>query len=119
MDFNKLYWHDAIIKNIELDRKNPGLNDTISLEIEWPNNQISKIIFTDVYFVKMNLNFGIMAPEAIYSAFVIEKEDDDITNFYIKWKGLMDDITIKCYVINTLSTGSEIKILAKNFEEIK
>lgn len=118
MDFNEFYWHDAIIKNIEIDRKNPGLDDTVSFEIEWPNSQISKIIFKDVYFLKMNLNFGIMTPETISSAFVIDN-DVDITDFYIKWKGLMDDVTIKCYIINTLSTGSEIKILAQNFEELR
>lgn len=45
MNFNDYSWHDAIIKNILIDRKNPGKEDTISYEIQWPNNSISQIPF--------------------------------------------------------------------------
>ncbi len=119
MNFNELNWHDAVIDNIELDRKNPGSNDVILFDIKWPTGQTSKIVFEDVYFAKMNLNFGVVAPESILSAFVSEKDDIDLINFYSKWKGLMDDVELTCYIINTASTGSEIKILAKRFKEIK
>ena len=39
MNFNEYYWHDAIIKNIQIERNNPGVKDTILLEIEWPENK--------------------------------------------------------------------------------
>ncbi len=118
MDFNSLEWHDAIITNIELDRRNPGMNDTVVFDITWPNEQKSPLIFEDVYSVKMTLNFGIVAPETILSA-VAEDECPDLEDFYSKWKGLMDNVRLMCYTIMTNSTGGKIKILAKGFRVSK
>lgn len=33
MKFDELYWHDSIIKKIEIDRSNPGVSDTIRTEV--------------------------------------------------------------------------------------
>jgi len=50
MDFNDFYWHDAVIKQVLIDRSNPGNEDTIAFEIEWPENRgRSTFIFEDVY----------------------------------------------------------------------
>lgn len=38
-NFNDFYWHDAVITNIEIDRHNPGKEDTIAFAIEWPEGQ--------------------------------------------------------------------------------
>ena len=50
-NFNDYLWHDAIIKNIFIDRKNPGYKDTIAFEIFWtyPNEKFNQIVFEDVY----------------------------------------------------------------------
>ena len=117
MEFNDYYWHDSVIKKIEIDREESRERDTISFHIEWYNNENSKLIFKDVYQAKLNMNFGIRGIESIYSAFVSE-DDPDLAKFYKIWKGLMDDVKLNCYIIETASTGSKLKIIAKGFEMI-
>jgi len=120
MNFNEYYWHDAVIKNVQIDRTNPGVNDTILLEIEWPKNKNkSNFIFEDVYWACLNLNFGVVCDETILSAELIDGEDADVDNFYIKWKGAMNDVKLNVYKIELNSTGGFLKILAKNFREDK
>jgi hypothetical protein len=115
MNFNDFYWHDSVIKNIAIDRNNPGIVDTIYFDIYLTEGGTIDLIFEEVYWAKMTLNFGIVAEESILSAFVSGKDDKDLTYFYSKWKGLMDDVKLDCYVINLNSTGGEIKILSKGF----
>jgi len=115
MEFNKLYWHDSVIKKIEIDRNNPGENDSISFEIEWYDTGISKILFEDVYWLRMDMNFGIIAEETIYEAYIAPNDDIDILRFNEKWKGILKEV-LPCFVIKTASTGSEIKIIAKRFK---
>jgi hypothetical protein len=50
---------------------------------------------------------------------IAPSDDDDLLNFYKKWKGFFDHIELYCYVIKTSSTGSEIKILAEGVEMLK
>jgi hypothetical protein len=119
MNFNAFSWHDAVIRNIQIDRSNPGRQDTILFEIIWPEKRISKILFTDVYWSKMIMGFGIVAKETILSAVAIEDDEDkDLSEIRKKWKQYLDNIKLVCYVIKTASTGSEFKIIAKNFDEI-
>ncbi|MGV8094868.1 MAG: hypothetical protein AB2L24_23700 [Mangrovibacterium sp.] len=118
MNFNDYTWHDAIIKNILVDRMHPGKEDTISYEIVWPNNNTSQVIFQDVYWAKMILGFGVIAEECILEAFIAPKDDLDLVSFRGKWKGLVSD-NLFCYVIKTASTGSEMKIIAKRFKVIE
>lgn len=116
MNFNELYWHDSVINNIEINRNNPGKNDVIIFEIDWYDSGKSKLIFEDVYWARLDLNFGVVSSEYIDSAFVAENNDIDLGNFYKKWSKLNFDIKLNCYVIKTSSTGSEIKIIAKCFK---
>ena len=120
MNFNDYYWHDAVIKNIFIDRKNPGYEDTISFDIlwTWPNEKFNQIVFEDVYWSRMILGFGIIADECIFEAYEASNDDLDLINFLDKWKGIFD-VNLNCYVIKTSSTGSEIKILAKGFKVIE
>ena len=67
----------------------------------------------------MNLNFGIKAEETILCAEVLEDNNEDLANFYSKWKGLMDDIKLYTYRIELNSTGGIIKIIATGFKIIK
>ena len=114
------YWHDALVRSIQVDRSNPGDNDSILFEIEWPDeSQTVSFVFYKVYWANMNLNFGIKAEETILCVEVLEDNNEDLANFYSKWKGLMDDIKLYTYRIELNSTGGIIKIIATGFKIIK
>lgn len=119
MNFNELDWHDAVIRNIQIDRRDPGNNDTILFDIIWPNQDKNKIIFHDIYWTKMTLGFGIVAEECVAEAFIAEKDDQDLNLIYDRWSPLIGNIELTGYIIKTSSTGSEIKIIAKGFKLIK
>lgn len=116
MNFNDFYWHDAIIRNIHIDRNNPGIKDVIIFDIEW-EEEVKKTVFVfeEVYWASMSLNFGIVANEAIFSASELEENDQDLESLYSKWNGLIDNVKLKIYKFTLNSTGSEIKIIAKKF----
>jgi hypothetical protein len=114
MEFNMINWHDTVIKKITIDRNAPGYNDVINFEILWTDETVSNLIFSDVYQANMLLGFGVIADESIYSAFIAPESDTDFIAFLDKWKGItLPDL--HCYVINTNSTGSQMKIIAKSF----
>ncbi|HTM67631.1 MAG TPA: hypothetical protein VL093_14995 [Flavipsychrobacter sp.] len=118
MNFNEYNWHDSIIKNIQIDRSNPGKTDTILFEIQWrENDKKSVLVFEEVYWASFNLNFGIVCNETILNAALLDSNDEDLRQFYLKWKGRMDDITLNPYMIELNSTGGRIKIIAKSFSE--
>ncbi|GAB6010478.1 hypothetical protein [Dysgonomonas reticulitermitis] len=118
MNFNDFYWHDSIIKSIYIDRSNPGKKDEIQLEVELINEGVCILVFKDVYWSSLNLNFGIVAEESILNAKILEKNDVDLANFYSSWNGLMDNLDLKVFLIELNSTGSTIKIIAKDYELI-
>jgi len=116
MKFDDFYWHDAIIKNIIIDRTKPGEIDEIYFEIKWPNeSDIKTLVFENVYWANFNLNFGIISGENILNAMELNEDDGDLMKFYLKWKGAMDDVKLQAYKIILNSTGGEIKILAGKF----
>lgn len=120
MNFEDYYWHDAIIKNITINRNNPGVKDEILLEIVWPNNaERVNFIFENVYWAKLDLNFGIVADENIDQGRLLFGNDNDLSKFYSLWNGLMDDIKLNVYEIALSSTGGRIKIIAKGFRVCK
>lgn len=94
------------------------LKDIIRFDIEWPEkNGKTNFIFEDVYWTKINFNFGIVADETILSAIELEESDQDLQNLNAKWGEILKDVKLKVYQINFNSTGSEIKIIAKGFRE--
>ncbi len=111
--FNALEWHDAIIEKIIIDRKNPGKVDTIVFFIVWTDGTKSRLCFEDVYWADLNMNFGVVALESIYSAFSEWRECEQVKDLYKKWDGFIDDINLNYYEIQTNSTGSLIKIISK------
>jgi len=119
MKFNNHQWHDSSIKSIYIDRNNPGITDTVSFDIKWTNGKMTKLTFIDVYWVSFNLNFGIIAQESILTAKALEKNDQDLINFYKKWNGERNDIDLTPYLIKLNSTGGSIKIIAKDFKFTK
>ncbi len=117
MKFSDLSWHDAIVKTIDIDRSNPGIRDVIKLVVEWPDNdQTSVIVFSDVYWIVMNLNCGIVANESVLSAFELDADNDYENQLRADWRGLIDDIELKTYSIDFNSTGSSLVILARTFD---
>jgi len=115
MNFNDYNWHDAVIKNILINRNNPGILDEIIFDIEWLENEKINLVFEEVYWAAMNLNFGIVANETILNACVLDETDTDLINFYTKWKGMMNNVKLNSFEINLNSTGGKIKIIAKEF----
>jgi hypothetical protein len=111
--FNDLPWHDSILKSIHIDRGNPGIHDVITMVIEWNPGHKNSLIFKDVYFANMKLNFGVLAEESILDAGIIDDADEEFLAIKEKWKEFCSDI---CgYAIHTASTGSEIRIFAMSF----
>ncbi len=115
MNFNDYPWHDAVIKNIKIDRGNPGINDIIMFDIEWPDEKGRvTFIFEGVYLAEMKLNFGIVADETILSSIELDSNNHDL-GLYSKWKEVLNDIKLKTYKVELNSTGGEIIIIAKKF----
>ncbi len=120
MNFNDYCWHDAVIKNIKIDRGNPGINDIVIFDIEWPDEKgKATFVFEEVYWAELKLNFGIVADETILNSIEMDNNNQDLSNFYSKWNGAMNDVKLKTYKIELNSTGGEIKIIAKGFREDK
>lgn len=111
--FNDLEWHDAIIENIVIDRSNPGKKDQIEFFITWYDKTKSTICFNDVYWADLNMNFGVVALESIYSAFAENRECEQVKEYNQKTKGFFNNIDLNYYEIETNSTGSVMKIIAK------
>jgi hypothetical protein len=116
MNFKDFYWHDSVIKNITINRDNPGIKDEIKIEIVWDDNdERVNFVFEGVYWTRMDLNFGIVANENILQAYLLPSNDEDLINLYSSWKGFLDDIKLNVYEIELNSTGGRIKIIAKGF----
>nr|WP_295865440.1 hypothetical protein [uncultured Chitinophaga sp.] len=118
-DFANCYWHDSILESIFIDRRDPGNNDTIEMVVDWYDEPRSKIVFNGVCLFKAEMNFGINAKESIDIAYIAPADDPDLLFFYEKWKGAFDNVLLKCYIIKTSSTGSDIKILAESVEKVQ
>jgi hypothetical protein len=80
-------------------------------------NKKSFFVFEEVYWASFNLNFGIVCDETILNAVLLDSNDEDLNQFYLKWKGRMDDVKLNSYMIKLNSTGGWIKIIANGFSE--
>lgn len=117
MNFNDFYWHDSIIENISIQKKNGDSLDTISFDIHWPENGgTASFFFTEVYEIDLKLNGGLTQNETILEAHILDDLHQDVINFYSKWKGMLDGNILKMFVINLNASGGIIKIMAKEFE---
>jgi hypothetical protein len=115
MNFNDLFWHDATLLSIYIDRKNPGKKDIVQLEIEWPTETLSIIEFYDCYLFNVRMNFGVVASESILEAECIidSKEIHSIREEWLKMEITLENL--KCYRIITNSTNSIIDIFSMGF----
>ncbi|MCS3282505.1 hypothetical protein NXV73_07785 [Bacteroides salyersiae] len=94
-----------------------GAVDEIWLDIVYPTENeketTRRVVFENVFWVKLDLNFGHFG-DNIYSVDMLDNNDEDLTDFYLKWKGYRDNIILNVYIIN-LTSGGKIKIIAKGF----
>ena len=105
MNFENFYWHDAIIKNIVINRNSPGIKDEIEIEIIFPNNN-----------ERVNFIFEGVADESILQAHLLKKDDKDLINLCSLWKGNVSSVELNVYEILLNSTGGKIKIIARRFK---
>ena len=109
-----LEWHDAVIKSISMDRENPGHVDEICFQIQWPSEEESSLVFKDVYYAKLDLNFGIIAEETIFSFQMLDEQDENMIRLKDKWRKIYNEIDqVYGFEIKTNSTNSTIQVFAK------
>ena len=112
MRFEDIDWHDSILNSIIINRQNLGLNDIVELDITWPSGERVILLFKNVRKCIMNLNFGIDTKDWIYSAYETE-DDEDFISYKKQVVNFCNDIDkLKCFVIETSTTGSLVKIFA-------
>ena len=114
-EFNSLCWHDAELCSIFIDRKHAGEQDTVRLLMRWPDNTESEVVFSDCYALSAIMNFGVIAPESVLSAVVIEHRND-VDDIKQRWRNIGVDLAnLRCYQLETNSTASKILIYACRF----
>lgn len=114
--FDELPWHDAELRGLSVDRRQPGIVDQVNLSVCWPDGTENEILFHDCYALFAEMNFGVIAPEAILAARV-SHDDPGSTEVRARWQPLgtrLDDLV--CFEIETSSTASKLRIYAKSFE---
>jgi hypothetical protein len=88
MKFDEIEWHDQIFSGININRTNPGNNDSIELRVVIDGNEMV-VLFDDVYFADIKMNFGIVADESIRYA-IINTDDIEIIN--IQKNGVVPEV---------------------------
>lgn len=115
-DFHELHWHDARLMSVHIDRSEPGQRDEVQLAVQWPDLGAAMVLFRDVYAVRCELNFGVIADEVILSASQVS-DSVEITRLRDRWRPagvILEDL--KCFEFETASTASRLQIYARGFE---
>ena len=116
--FNNLFWHDANLQLVNIDRQNPGEQDIVQFLIDWPNGYRSTIEFYDCYALTINMNFGVVACESILTAEYFD-DSEELSSIRKEWGKVGVNLNnLKCFKITTNSTNSVITIFALGFREI-
>ncbi len=115
--FEQLWWHDATLLELKIDRRQPGEVDEVVVLIEWPDDRKSVIRFLDCFGMIANLNFGIVASESVLTASESEEFGPfkDRCDRWLKSGGALPNL--KMFTIETNSTGGLLHILARGWRE--
>ncbi len=115
--FDQLWWHDAILLELKVDRRQPGEVDEVVVSMKWPGGRKSAIRFLDCFGMIANLNFGIIASESVLTASETE-EAGPFKAQYDSWlKAGLALPNLKLFTIETNSTASLLHILARGWRE--
>ena len=113
--FSDLPWHDAELLNIAIDRRNPGENDQVVVEVGWSNGEQDTLVFCNCYGLEAKMNFGVIAAESILNASAIDSSNE-LTEIREKWAKIGVDLALlKCFEIRTNSTSSIVRIYALSY----
>lgn len=115
MTIGDLYWHDSKIINVLIDRSAPGHCDRIEFDIEWVDIGRKSLIFEDVIWANINWNMGMIIDECFDRAYIGDETDTDLSVLYQKVPRLKNMQGLSLYVLQTNSSGSVFKILARKF----
>jgi len=116
MRIEDLNFHDSILKEITIDRNNPGYRDDVKLRIGLLDDCYIEVVFKDCFKAVIDLNFGVIADETILD-FYKSNESEELKLLKEKWLkigGKVDGLSLYC--IKTNSTNSKIKIFSKDYK---
>ena len=54
-DFNALPWHDSILLEVSIDRRDPGNRDEVTMLVEWPDGARDSLTFYDCYQLEASM----------------------------------------------------------------
>ena len=113
--FDSLPWHDAELQELIINRREPGARDEIRLQVVWPDGGRAALLFRECYGFTAEMNFGVIAKEQIAAASTIQ-DDRYLISLRGRWKPLGVSLDLlRCYRLETSSTGSVIRIYAMGF----
>ncbi|MCA6124045.1 hypothetical protein J6500_19410 [Bradyrhizobium sp. WSM 1704] len=113
--FDSLSWHDAVLQELLINRRDPGARDEVRLQVVWPDGGRAALLFRECYGFAAEMNFGVIANEQIAVASTIQ-DDPYLVSLRDRWipLGVSLDM-LRCYRLETSSTGSVIRIYAMEF----
>ncbi len=114
--FQDLEWHDAILLDVRIDRRDPGRRDEVVLTIEWTDGVQQDLRFTGCYEFHAQMNFGIIALESIRDANCVD-DSEDLRAVKERWvESGFDFSSLREFEITMNSTASVLRILACGLE---
>jgi len=114
-DFDSLKWCDATLLAINIDRRNPGVSDEVKVHVRWPDGRESIVCFSEAYGCSAFMNFGVLGDEAIEFA-MVDDDEPGLADLLDRWKAVGYPLSgVKCFRMETSSTGSVILIYARSW----
>ena len=114
--FDDLPWHDAELLSVEVDRRRAGHVDEVVIVVRWPDATTSRIRFLDCWRLEALMNFGIVAVETVLSAWE-DGENEGVRRIQDTWGPGANVHDLRCFVIETNSTGGTITVYARQWVE--
>jgi hypothetical protein len=114
--FNELEWHDAELKEVLIDRRQPGERDDVLLLIQWPDGRKQRLRFVECYGMMARMNFGIVATETFLKA-SCDPDAPALVELRERWLKMGTDLSrVVSFEMETNSTASLLQVFAERFE---
>jgi hypothetical protein len=117
MKIEDFSFHDSILKEIIVERNNPGYRDEVKIRIGFLNEDDIEVVFKDCFKANFDLNFGVIAEETIFDFYKSTENEDELKSLKEKWLkigGCVEGLSLYC--IETNSTNSKIRIFARDYK---